>query len=101
MPYLAHPSLDVSWLVCLGLALLVPFVRELPHGRSSKVFVIIARYSYGIYLTHFIALWVGYGVVGGALGWAVFAAIAIVAPVVLYHGIEKPLIGFGRRLTTR
>lgn len=37
--------------LCLGLA--IPFFREIRWGALTKASKIVARYSYGIYLTHF------------------------------------------------
>jgi peptidoglycan/LPS O-acetylase OafA/YrhL len=70
-----------------------------PVVRLSRV---IARYSYSIYLSHV-------GVTPFCFGlpvpigpqWLIFAVLAIVTPVVLYHLIEDPLIRVARKIADR
>ena len=62
----------------------------------------VARYSYGVYLFHCIALWVGCFVLSSwpePLQWAVTLALLTVMSVGSYHLLEKPAIDYGARLT--
>jgi peptidoglycan/LPS O-acetylase OafA/YrhL len=62
---------------------------------------LIAKYSYGIYLTHVVCIWaafVGLRRLPAASQWIIFAAILVSIPVLLYHGVEAPLINIGKRI---
>jgi peptidoglycan/LPS O-acetylase OafA/YrhL len=91
----------VAWLGCLALGCAIPFFRDMPAGRLWRACHLIARYSYGVYLTHFILIWVFFVRLAGlpaALRWIGFVAAAAIVPVVLYHLVEEPLIRRGNRL---
>jgi peptidoglycan/LPS O-acetylase OafA/YrhL len=64
----------------------------------------IATYSYGIYISHQFCLWFALGALAALPVWfraGVLAALLIAVPIVLYHGIEKPMIEVGNRLAKR
>jgi peptidoglycan/LPS O-acetylase OafA/YrhL len=42
----------LSWLICLGLGMLIPRCSELGWDLAARAGSVIARYSYGIYLVH-------------------------------------------------
>jgi peptidoglycan/LPS O-acetylase OafA/YrhL len=102
------PSGDMTALIgmvaCLGLAMLLPVVRE-PKSRfirESSAFV--ARYSYGIYLVHVPCIWLGFQVLGAVpvpIQWAGFVVSTIGISMLLYHFVEAPFIRFGTRLSYR
>jgi peptidoglycan/LPS O-acetylase OafA/YrhL len=60
----------------------------------------IAKYSYGIYLFHLIAIYYCFDWMTGPTWLRVAASIALtaVASVVSYHALEEPLIEYGRRV---
>ncbi len=98
-----HASIAVylGWGCCLALGLGIPFFAELPAGVAKTVAHLIAKYSYGIYLCHYFAIWVGFGVLQAwplALRWSVFTVLIVSVPVVLFHTIEAPLIRVGGRV---
>ena len=99
--YLARPSLAHGWLACLGIAIAVVGIRELPDGWWRRLFQRIARYSYGVYLAHFLLLWLAFDRLAGA-PWAaqiaVFAVTLVVVPVAAYHLVERPMIRVGDRV---
>jgi peptidoglycan/LPS O-acetylase OafA/YrhL len=99
--YLRRPEVRDGWLCCLLVGVAAVQMRELPDGWWRQVCKLIARYSYGIYLTHFIFLWLAFDALSGA-PWlvqaAVFIATTALVPVALYHGVEAPMIRLGRRL---
>jgi peptidoglycan/LPS O-acetylase OafA/YrhL len=62
---------------------------------------LIARYSYGIYLVHFVLIWLAFDHLGEApwiVQFAVFAALLVALPVALYHLVERPMIRVGERV---
>ena len=99
--YLARPTLPHGWVGCLVLAVAVVFVRELPDGSLRMVCLQIARYSYGIYLAHFLLMWLAFDRLAGApraAQIAVFAVAMVAVPVALYHLVERPMIRVGERV---
>jgi peptidoglycan/LPS O-acetylase OafA/YrhL len=97
---------QTGWVLCLLTGLGIPRFAELRGVWLRRSAHLIARYSYGLYLTHLLALWLGFSGVhaigGGPLAqWTVFVVTLIGLPVLLYHTIEAPLIRVGARLADR
>jgi peptidoglycan/LPS O-acetylase OafA/YrhL len=70
-------------------------MRENPLTRVAQG---IARYSYGIYLLHYMAIWIGFVVcrsLNVGVQIAIFAAVLVSLSVLLYHTVEAPLIAAG------
>jgi peptidoglycan/LPS O-acetylase OafA/YrhL len=93
-----------EWAVCLLLGLAIPVFAQISSRVLNVVSATIAKYSYGIYLTHFLVIWVAFEKLAGhplVLRVAVFVSLAAVLPVMLYHLIEEPLITFGKKVASR
>jgi peptidoglycan/LPS O-acetylase OafA/YrhL len=77
-----------GWILCLALGLAIP------HFHASTRFIWlpaeIAKYSYGIYLSHIAVLWFCFHVL--PFGWLLFVPLAIAVPIASYHLIEHPMI---------
>jgi peptidoglycan/LPS O-acetylase OafA/YrhL len=101
--WLAAPRTDPAlyrWAFCLALGVLIPWFREIKWRPLVATVRPLARYSYGIYLSHLPIMM--YTVpLSGVTRWLLMAALLIVVPVILFHGIEQPLINAGRRLAGR
>ena len=101
----------------LTLGAAVPLFKEMPWNSINKATKIVARYSYGIYLSHFAIeifvfsdpyhpsfklfapLAVRIREHGGRLGhWGVFIGLAVLTPLALYHLIEAPGIKLGKKV---
>lgn len=96
-------NLPYEWLFCLALGLLIPLFNDSTFSAANSIASHVARYSYGIYLFHCIALWIGCGVLGGLplpSQWIISAGLTVVMSVVGYHLVEKPAIDLGARLTS-
>ena len=94
-------SYSGPWFLCLLLGIAIPQFREMSNPLLKQICLNIAKYSYGIYLTHFILIWwafQGMGQVGRPLQWFLFLAATVSLPVFLYHVIEEPMIKLGARL---
>jgi peptidoglycan/LPS O-acetylase OafA/YrhL len=92
------------WALCLMLGLTAPFFAELNRPMLNKGTELIARYSYGIYLTHLHAQWAALVVLKdqpAAVRYSVLIVLSIGLPVALYHLVEAPMIKLGSRLTRR
>jgi len=89
------------WFLCLLLGILIPQFRPMSSPLLKQICLNIAKYSYGIYLTHFILIWwafQGMGQVGRPLQWFLFLSATFSFPVFLYHVIEEPMINLGARV---
>jgi len=96
--------IETGWFICFVIGLGVSFFREMRESPLTWLTQRIARYSYGIYLLHYFAIWVGFEVCRGlnfALQIAIFAAVLASLSVLLYHVVESPLIAAGVKLSEK
>ena len=102
--YLRHDTTARSWWSCLALGLLLPQFREISTPVLREVCKYIARYSYSVYLTHFIFIWLAFELLHHHalwLRWFVFLFSTIASSVLLYHYVEEPMIALGHRLSNQ
>jgi peptidoglycan/LPS O-acetylase OafA/YrhL len=94
-----HPAW-LAWTYCLAIGLAVPHFRHIGPGAVRRWSHWIAKYSYGVYLFHMLALWVGFGPTPLSGPWAALAGLVVLvaAPVATFHLIEQPGINLGTRL---
>jgi len=100
----ARPTLSTGWILCLLLGLMIPLFREIQLHWLRWVSNRIATYSYGIYLSHQFCLWMAFGPLANhtpALRIGVLVGMLVSVPILLYHGIEKPMIKMGVRVADR
>jgi peptidoglycan/LPS O-acetylase OafA/YrhL len=82
----------------LILGLLLPFFGEIQTEAIRTVSNRIATYSYGIYVSHQFCIWLALGVLAARPLWlrlGVLSTSLVGLPILLYHFIEKPMIGVG------
>lgn len=96
--FLLHPGWKFpAWLACLALGLCVPLFRQIPNRMVNKASFNIAKYSYGIYLSHSLLLtWM-------QPTWRslpLYLCAVVAASVAAYHLIEHPMIRLGQGVTT-
>jgi peptidoglycan/LPS O-acetylase OafA/YrhL len=101
--YAAYQLLDrhgFGWMECLALGLALPFFHEVPVRAIRSAAAAIAKYSYGIYLFHLIAIYYCFDILDASTWLRIAASIVLtgVAAVASYHLLEEPLIEYGRRL---
>jgi peptidoglycan/LPS O-acetylase OafA/YrhL len=106
LPWLASAGnqMEPRWLTCLLLGLAIPWFRELPWRWVNAASHTIAKYSYGIYLTHYAALMVAFRQLGDlpfAAQVLAFAVFATLWPYLAFHLVERPAIALGRRAGAR
>ena len=100
--FIIFPRYKMNWVCCLIIGLSIPVFSEIPDGVFRRTCHIVSRYSYGIYLVHFIGLWLAFSylrTIPNWERWAVFLAATASASFLLYHAIEAPFIAFGKRIT--
>jgi peptidoglycan/LPS O-acetylase OafA/YrhL len=96
--------IEVGWFSCFAIGLSVSFFREMRANPLTWLTKRIARYSYGIYLLHYFAIWIGFEVcrrlnIGFQIG--IFAGVLTSLCVLLYHTLEAPLIAAGVKLSEK
>ena len=92
------------WLACLILGLAIPWFSSLSNPLLVKICQLVAKYSYGIYLTHFFTIWFAFvrlHAIPRTARWIVFLLSSAGLPILLYHLLEEPLIQVGKRLADR
>lgn len=102
--YMWHPGVPASYPTCLILGLGLPFFEQIRSRVLVRASHEIAKYSYGIYLSHMFGLTLAfYGLRGHSLALqaAVFLLSVAAFSVAGYHLLEKPMIDFGARVAAR
>ena len=102
--YAAKPQRAMGWALCLLLGLAIPFFREIQTGWLRAVSNRIATYSYGIYLSHQFCIWFVGDRLSGFPLWSrvvVLVGMLIGIPILMYHGIEKPMMRAGVTLAEK
>ena len=93
-----------SWWFCLVLGLCIPLFKDMTAKPIRLVSHYIAKYSYGIYLSHISAIVVSAHLLrhhSFVLRTAVFLLLLCTMPILLYHTVEEPMIRLGARLARR
>jgi peptidoglycan/LPS O-acetylase OafA/YrhL len=94
-------SMSFRWISCLLLGLAIPFFREIKHETFNTITQTIAKYSYGIYLSHVAALRIAFHTLGDqsfGVQITTFVTLAVLFPLAAYHLIEAPMINYGRNV---
>jgi peptidoglycan/LPS O-acetylase OafA/YrhL len=102
--YALSPHAATGWALCLLLGIAIPFFGEIRTAWLRAISNRIATYSYGIYLSHQFCIWFVDDPLSGFPLWSrimILAAMLIGIPILLYHGIEKPMIKVGASLAEK
>jgi peptidoglycan/LPS O-acetylase OafA/YrhL len=94
-----------SWAVCLAFGVGAPFFTQISSPWLTIPSHLIAKYSYGIYLTHFFCIWLAFDrlhyVLPRIVRLPLFAALVTLLPILLFHFLEEPMMLFGKRVAKR
>ena len=99
-PYL----MPASWVLGLTVGFIVASFGETTSPLVRQAGAIIAKYSYGIYLTHMIALWIAFVKIGPtsfAVRVMVGVGLTAIFSALAYHIVEAPGIRLGARVANR
>jgi peptidoglycan/LPS O-acetylase OafA/YrhL len=92
-----------DWLYCLLVGLAVPFFKEIRNPVIKRISALIARYSYGIYLTHLVVFFIAFRAHGDrdpVYQWILMLVLIVAMPVACYHMIETPFIDSGKLIAS-
>jgi peptidoglycan/LPS O-acetylase OafA/YrhL len=90
------------WVFCLLLGTIIPFFLELPVKWLASLCKVIAKYSYGVYMTHQFTMAIAFVLLRNpAAQWIAFVVLVILLPWLAYHLIEHPCIEGGRKIAAR
>jgi peptidoglycan/LPS O-acetylase OafA/YrhL len=97
-------EVPVLWALCVVMGVTIPHCREIEFQPLARAGAFVAKYSYGIYLTHLFAIRAGFRLAPGIpawLEWVIFVAVLAAFVRVAYRWIEAPGIALGVRLAVR
>lgn len=90
------------WAFCLLLGVSLPFFSELPFRWLDMTFKTVAKYSYGVYMTHQFTMAIAFVFLKNPVAqWTTFVLLACALPFAAYHLIEHPGIELGRKIAVR
>jgi peptidoglycan/LPS O-acetylase OafA/YrhL len=93
-----------NWIFATEIGLLIGFFGEVKCHFVRRASYEIAKYSYGIYLSHLPIMWLAFDRMAAyprALQWTTFAVLSCLMPLAAYHLIESPLIRVGGVVANR
>jgi len=102
--FLYHCNFHKGWWFCLIIGLTLPMFRQMKSEILLAPSRQIAKYSYGVYLTHLFAIVIGIHFLRDhsiGLRLLVEAVLLVVFPVLAYHLVEHPMIRVGSRLAAK
>ena len=91
---LTLPLRLAAWCASLFLGVAIPQFRQFQTSLVRRPSLFVAKYSYGIYLSHCAIFWLL--LPKHPISLILFSALI---PVVLYHVVEDPMVQLGKWLT--
>jgi peptidoglycan/LPS O-acetylase OafA/YrhL len=88
-----------GWTNALLLGLTIPMFAAMTNKKVSTMSAKVAKYSYGIYLSHFFVLWITFQKLGSlpfAAKLMLYGLFTGALSYVLYHLVEEPMIRRGK-----
>jgi peptidoglycan/LPS O-acetylase OafA/YrhL len=102
--FMPAPSFRKGWWLTLALGVALPLFHPIRAKWLIRTSHELAKYSYGIYLSHSFAIVIGVKLLHGYnVGVQVAAIILSIAAIVIpaYHFLEKPMIDLGAKIAAR
>jgi peptidoglycan/LPS O-acetylase OafA/YrhL len=93
----------LSCIMCSSVGLLIPFWKQSESRLANVLFKTVAKYSYGIYLTHLSVMWFCFVKLAAptSVRCIVFLVLSTTLPALCYHLVEDPMMRLGKRITHR
>jgi peptidoglycan/LPS O-acetylase OafA/YrhL len=96
------PETPLFWGVCLIVGIAIPMCKQITSKPLARCAKVVATYSYGIYLTHVLALALAFSTSqAGLVEWGLLCVVLPGLAWAAYHGIEKHGIRLGIRLASK
>ena len=92
------------WITCLALGLAIPLFHDVPSTWINTVSKTIAKYSYGIYLTHVAVMAIAFKLMSHQpylVQATAFLILAVTLPFLAFHLIERPMISLGKQIADK
>lgn len=91
-----------QWAVCLAVATALPYFSEVSSATFRVIVKTIAKYSYGIYLSHYAAIQLALRITHNT-AWIVAISLLLTAAFsfIAFHAIEQPFINMGKGIAAR
>jgi len=89
-----------AWIFALVLGVLIVQFHEIPLASVTRAAHLVAKYSYGIYVSHVAVFWFAVSRLShfpAGLRLVAGAVLSVLVPVALYHLVEHPCIRLGSR----
>ena len=89
-------------LICLVLGLAIPFFTSITNRPLVAAGKLVAKYSYGLYLSHLFCIWFAFQKLGSlpmSLEIPIFFTSAVLLPIIGCHTIKDPCLKFGNRIS--
>jgi peptidoglycan/LPS O-acetylase OafA/YrhL len=102
--FLAAHKTDMyyRWIFCLALGLAIPWFQEVRFRPLQVAAHAVAKYSYGIYLSHLAVIMWSFGLpVPVVARWVICGILTVAAPIAMFHCIEHPMIAAGQNVARR
>jgi peptidoglycan/LPS O-acetylase OafA/YrhL len=90
------------WAFCVLLGATIPFFAEYSSQWLRAICKTVAKYSYGIYLSHLFSMTLAFMLIRNRFAeWSAFCILSFVLPYLMYHLIENPGIRLGKIVANR
>jgi peptidoglycan/LPS O-acetylase OafA/YrhL len=101
--YATPADLVIQAVMCFVLGSSLNFFHDSNSSFLNLVTGTIAKYSYGIYLTHLPTMWIvkGFWKSNELLSTALWLALTGLVSALLYHLLEAPMINLGKSIADR
>jgi peptidoglycan/LPS O-acetylase OafA/YrhL len=96
-------SAYAQWLVALLVGIMIPFFKQSANRLLNRTAFEVAKYSYGIYLFHNVAIWFGCHRwdLAEPYRWAITLLVLALLSYGSFHLLERPAMRVGARLAER
>jgi peptidoglycan/LPS O-acetylase OafA/YrhL len=92
------------WITCLSLGLAIPLFHDVPSRWVNIVSKTIAKYSYGIYLSHVAVMAIAFNLMNQQpylMQVVTFLILAFTLPFLAFHLVERPMISLGKQIADK
>ncbi|OQW50282.1 MAG: hypothetical protein A4S09_00370 [Proteobacteria bacterium SG_bin7] len=99
--YILSSRFEKNFFVAIILGLTLPLIKEIKSTAVRFFSKQVAKYSYGLYLCHYISLYFAFELLSSyswTVRWLAFVSSLVGISMLSYHLVEQPFINFGNRI---